>query len=108
MIKITLKGGTVREYESGVFGWEVAASIGAGLAKSACAVEINGVPCDLRTPITEDCELSILFFVVLYGNLIRETVNMGDKPTWVERFPRPAGTEIKRIGIRSIQTTAST
>lgn len=23
---------------------------------------------------------------------------MGDKPTWVERFPRPAGTEIKRIG----------
>ncbi len=62
MIKITLKGGVVREYEEGVCGYEVAASIGAGLAKSACAISVNGEVCDLRTPITEDCELSILTF----------------------------------------------
>lgn len=62
MIKITLKGGVVREYESGVCGYEVAASIGAGLAKSACAISVNGEVCDLRTPITEDCKLSILTF----------------------------------------------
>lgn len=62
MIKITLKGGVVREYEAGVCGYEVAASIGAGLAKSACAIAVNGEVCDLRTPITADCELSILTF----------------------------------------------
>lgn len=67
MIRVTLKGGTVREYEHDVFGWEVAASIGAGLAKAACAVAVNGVPCDLRTKITEDCELSVLTFEDEYG-----------------------------------------
>ncbi len=67
MIKITLKGGTVREYENGVCGYEIAASIGAGLAKSACAVEVDGVPTDLRTPINNDCELSILTFDDEYG-----------------------------------------
>ena len=41
---------------------EVAKSIGAGLYKSACAGRVNGVVCDLRTPLTEDCELSILTF----------------------------------------------
>ena len=62
MVKITLKGGVVREYDEGVCGYEVAASIGAGLAKSACAITVNGNVCDLRTPIYEDCELSILTF----------------------------------------------
>ena len=62
MVKITLKGGVVREYDDGVCGYEVAASIGAGLAKSACAITVNGKVCDLRTPIYEDCELSILTF----------------------------------------------
>ncbi len=62
MIKITLKGGVVREYEKGVCGYEIAASIGAGLAKSACAITVNGEVYDLRTPINEDCELSILTF----------------------------------------------
>lgn len=62
MVKITLKGGVVREYDEGVCGYEVAASIGAGLAKSACAITVNGKVCDLRTPIYEDCELSILTF----------------------------------------------
>ncbi|MBQ5901014.1 MAG: threonine--tRNA ligase, partial [Clostridia bacterium] len=52
----------VREYDEGVCGYEVAASIGAGLAKSACAITVNGKVCDLRTPIYEDCELSILTF----------------------------------------------
>ena len=37
------------------------------------------------------------FFVLFYGNLIRETI-MSDKPIWIEKFERPAGTEIKHIG----------
>ena len=43
-------------------GLEVAQSIGAGLAKAACAVSVNGEIRDLRLPIQEDCELSVLTF----------------------------------------------
>ncbi len=60
-IKISLRG-DVREYPSGVTGIEVARSIGAGLAKAACAVSVNGETRDLRLPIEEDCELSVLTF----------------------------------------------
>ena len=60
-IKINLRG-DIREYPSGVTGYEVAQSIGAGLAKAACAVSVNGEVMDLRLPITEDCELSVLTF----------------------------------------------
>ena len=60
-IRINLRG-DVREYPSGVTGYEVAQSIGAGLAKAACAVSVNGEVRDLRLPINEDCELSVLTF----------------------------------------------
>ena len=60
-IKINLRG-DIREFPSGVTGYEVAQSIGAGLAKAACAVSVNGEVMDLRLPITEDCELSVLTF----------------------------------------------
>jgi len=60
-IKINLRG-DVREYPCGVTGYEVAQSIGAGLAKAACAVSVNGEVQDLRLPITQDCELAVLTF----------------------------------------------
>ena len=60
MIKVTLKDGVVKEYESGTTVAEVAKSLGAGLYKSMCACKINGNVCDVRTPLTEDCELAIL------------------------------------------------
>lgn len=62
MIQVTCKGGNVLSFEAGVTVAEVAKSIGAGLYKSACAGRVNGKVCDLRTPLTEDCELSILTF----------------------------------------------
>ncbi|MBR5451765.1 MAG: threonine--tRNA ligase [Clostridia bacterium] len=62
MIKVTLKGGVVREYESGVSAYDVAASIGAGLAKSAFAATLNGKVVDIRTVLDSDCELGILTF----------------------------------------------
>ncbi|MBP1555342.1 MAG: threonine--tRNA ligase [Oscillospiraceae bacterium] len=60
-MKINLRG-DVREFPAGVTGFEVAQSIGAGLAKAACAVSVNGEVRDLRLPINEDCELSVLTF----------------------------------------------
>lgn len=62
MIKVTLKGGEVREYENGVSVADVAKSLGMGLYKAACACKINGEVKDLRTVLTDDCEVAILTF----------------------------------------------
>ena len=67
MINITLKGSTVKEFDLGVTPYEVAKSIGAGLAKAVCAAKIDGKEADLRTPITSDCDLELLTFDDDYG-----------------------------------------
>ena len=59
-MKVTLKGGVVREYDAGTTAAEVAKSLGAGLYKAACAAKVNGELADLRTVLNEDCELAIL------------------------------------------------
>ncbi len=67
MIKVTLKGDVVKEFDSGITAFEVAKSISMGLAKAACAVRINGENADLRTVLSEDCSLEILTFEDEYG-----------------------------------------
>lgn len=62
MLKITLKGGTVKEFEAGTTIAEIAKSLGMGLYKAACAGKIDGKVVDLRTPVTADCEVAILTF----------------------------------------------
>ncbi|MEG1550788.1 MAG: TGS domain-containing protein, partial [Oscillospiraceae bacterium] len=62
MIKITLKGGTVKEYENAVSIADIAKDIGMGLYKAACVGKINGKVCDLRTMVTSDSEVEILTF----------------------------------------------
>ncbi|MBR6748013.1 MAG: threonine--tRNA ligase, partial [Clostridia bacterium] len=61
MIKVNLKGNE-KEFESGISVAEIANSIGMGLYKSACAAKVNGEVCDLRTVLTEDCDVEILTF----------------------------------------------
>lgn len=62
MVSVKLKGNIVKEYEKGITVSDIAKSLGMGLYKSACAGKINGKVVDIRTPIEEDCELSILTF----------------------------------------------
>ena len=62
MIKITLKGDVIKEFPKGVSAYEVAKEISMGLAKSACAVKIDGEVYDLRTKLDKDCALEILTF----------------------------------------------
>ena len=62
MINVELKGGVIREYEENISAAEIAKSIGAGLYKSVCAAKVDGVLCDLRTPLTKDCKLELLTF----------------------------------------------
>ncbi|WP_205504566.1 threonine--tRNA ligase [Rufibacter psychrotolerans] len=60
MINITLPDGSVREYQDGVTGIEIAASISEGLARNVLAVKVNGQVWDLTRPITEDASIQLL------------------------------------------------
>ena len=62
MITVTLKGTEKREFPEALSAFDVAKSIGAGLAKAACAAKIDDKICDLRTVIDKDCALDILTF----------------------------------------------
>jgi len=57
---ITLKDGSKKEYEGKMTGLDIAMDISEGLARNACAIEVNGKVKDLRTTIDSDCNLSIL------------------------------------------------
>ncbi len=59
-MKITLKDGSVKEYEHALSVIEIASDISEGLARNACAGEIDGKVVDLRTVVDRDCNLSIL------------------------------------------------
>lgn len=61
-MKITLKDGVVKEYDSGVTVADIAKDISMGLYRNACACTINGKVADLRTAVTEDSTVSILTF----------------------------------------------
>ena len=61
-MNITLKDGSVKTVEAGITAADVAKELSMGLYKAACVCEVNGEICDLRTPLTEDCTLSILTF----------------------------------------------
>ena len=57
MIKITFPDGSVREYESGITGFQVAQSISQRLADDVLACSINDEVCDVNTKITEDATI---------------------------------------------------
>lgn len=59
-MKITLKDDSIKEYANEMSVIEIASDISEGLARNACAGEIDGKVVDLRTVITTDCNLSIL------------------------------------------------
>lgn len=61
-MKITLKDGSVIEYAEAKSVIDIAADISEGLARMACAGEINGEVVDLRTVVEADCSLNILTF----------------------------------------------
>lgn len=62
MIKITLKDGSSKEYQSDISVFDAAKDISEGLARIACAGMVDGKVVDLRYVIKDDCELNILTF----------------------------------------------
>ena len=59
---ITLKDGSKKEYAEAKSVIEIAQDISEGLARVACAGEVDGEVVDLRTVVDKDCELNILTF----------------------------------------------
>ena len=59
MIKITLPDGSVKEYQQGVTGMEIAESISPRLAKEVLSISVNGKVQDLTMPITEDASIKL-------------------------------------------------
>lgn len=59
-MKITLKDGSVKEYAHAMSVLDIARDISEGLARAACAGQVNGETVDLRTVIDQDASLEIL------------------------------------------------
>ena len=62
MIKVTLKDGSVKEFEAGLSVFEIAKSISEGLARNACCGIVNNKVVDLRFQVNEDVTLGICTF----------------------------------------------
>ena len=80
-MNIELKGGVVKEYEMGTTPAEIAKSIGMGLYKSVCAAKVNGVVCDLRTPISEDSTRSGIPRPTFWRRLSRDCTPTPNAPS---------------------------
>jgi len=61
-MNIILKDGSMKEYDKAMTVYEIASDISEGLARMACAGEINGKVVDLRTVVDQDCNLNIVTF----------------------------------------------
>lgn len=59
-MNVTLKDGSFKEYSQPMSVIDIAADISSGLARMACAGEIDGEAVDLRTMVDKDCSLNIL------------------------------------------------
>lgn len=62
MINITLPDGSVKQFEAGVSGLDVAKSISEGLARNVLSAKVNGEVWDAMRPIATDANLNLLTF----------------------------------------------
>jgi threonyl-tRNA synthetase len=76
MINITLKDGSVKQYEAGITVMQIAEDISKGLARNALVARVNDQVVDLSFPVEEDSTLEILTFETEEGkNAYRHTTS---------------------------------
>ena len=63
MINITFPDGSVRQYEAGVTGLQIAESISSRLAQDVLACGVNGETVELNRPINEDASIQSFVFL---------------------------------------------
>ena len=77
-MKITLKDGSSKEYSEAKSVYEISKDISEGLARVACAGEVDGEIVDLRTVLDKDCTLNIITASDEEGlRVIRHTASLG-------------------------------
>ena len=59
-MKVTLKDGSVKEYAQAMSVIDIAKDLSEGLARAACAGEVDGEVVDLRTVVDHDAAVNIL------------------------------------------------
>lgn len=59
MIQITLPDNSIKQFDNGITGMDVAKSISEGLARNSMAIGVNGITQDLLKPINEDASIKI-------------------------------------------------
>ncbi|MDE7216173.1 MAG: threonine--tRNA ligase [Clostridia bacterium] len=69
-MKVTLKDGSVREFNEGMSVYEIAKEISEGLARATVGAKLNGKVVETRTVVNEDCKLELLTFADDEGKLI--------------------------------------
>ena len=62
MVKITFPDGSVRSYEQGVTGYQIAESISPALARNVVSCAVNGETVELNRPINEDATIALYKF----------------------------------------------
>ena len=62
MVKITFPDGSVREYEQGITGLQIAESISPALARDVVSCGVNGETVELNRPINEDATIALYKF----------------------------------------------
>lgn len=76
MLKITLKDGSIKEFESSMSVLDIAKSISEGLARNACCGIVNDKVVDLRYVVEEDAELAICTFDTQEGkDAVRHSIS---------------------------------
>jgi hypothetical protein len=58
-MNITFPDGSLRQFEAGITGLEIAKSISEGLGRAAIGIKVNGMTLDLSSPIIEDSSINI-------------------------------------------------
>ncbi len=61
-MKIRFPDESVKEFDNGSTGRDIAMSISEGLLRSSAAINVNGTLMDLSAPITMDAKISIITF----------------------------------------------
>ena len=70
MVKITFPDGSVREYEQGVTGFQIAESISPALARDVVSCGVNGETTELNRPINEDATIALYKFDDEGGSIV--------------------------------------
>ena len=87
-MKITLKDGVIKEYESALSVLDIAKSISEGLARNACAGKVNGEVVDLRHIVDADCDVEILTFNDEEGTTTSTASSPSPPKIWLPSKPK--------------------